>query len=229
MKKTIHALTIIDKSGSMQSFRGRTIEGINSNIAALRSEVDENTTILNTQLQFSSGDTWYNHGVPEQSEKDFVFKRIGESVTNIADMTESDYIPNGGTPLLDAIGLGIEKLKEFHKDDLGSDDLSIIVTVFTDGEENSSHKYTRDQIKQMIEHFQSDGKWTFSFVGCGSFDRVAATSAAYGISSGNTVAYAATDVGATTAYACVTDSYKCFARSAKLGVKLDKVFDNPNP
>lgn len=225
--KKIHSLTIIDKSGSMLSWRSRTIEGINSNIAALKKEVDANTEILNTQLQFSSGNNvpWYakiNAGLSTaELEQSFVFRRIGESVTDLSDMTEDDYLPDGGTPLFDAIGYGIEKLREFHKDELGSDDLKIIVTIFTDGEENSSRKWNKAQVKQMIDHYQSDGKWTFTFVGCGSLDAVNNTSAGIGIASANTVAYAATDFGTAEAFSKVTTSYGNFARSAKLGV-VDK-------
>jgi len=228
--KKIHSLTIIDKSGSMLSWRSRTIDGINSNINALKKEVDVDTVILNTQLQFSSGNNvqWYAKMNAGQStaelEQSFVFRRIGESVVNLPDMTEADYLPDGGTPLLDSIGYGIEKVKEFHKDDLGSDDLKIICTIFTDGEENSSRKWNKAEIKKMIDHFQSDGKWTFTFVGCGSLDAVNSTSAGLGIASSNTVAYAATDYGTAEAFSKVATSYSNFARSAKLGVIDNDLF-----
>lgn len=228
--KKIHSLTIIDKSGSMKSWRSRTIEGINSNINALKAEVDKDTVILNTQLQFSSGNNaqWYARTTAGLStselEQSFVFARVGEPVENLSDMTENDYSPDGGTPLHDAIGYGIEKLKEFHKDDLGSDDLKIIVTIFTDGEENSSRKWNKSEIKKMIEHFQSDGKWTFTFIGCGGIDAVNDTSAGLGIASANTVAYAATDFGTAEAFSAMTTSYGNFARSVKLGVVDNDLF-----
>lgn len=219
-KKIIHALTIVDKSGSMQGYRNRTIEGINTNINALKAEVDGDTTILNTQLQFSSGNSSWS----APRDDDFVFPRVGKAVETLADMTEADYRPDGGTPLLDAIGYGIEKVKQYHGDKLGDDDLKIIVTVFSDGEENSSQKWSKDEIKKMIEHFQSDGKWTFTFVGCGSFENVAATSAGHGVSASNTVAYDSSDTGTKMAYAKIATSYSNFARSTKLGVVDNDLF-----
>lgn len=221
MKKIIHALTIIDKSSSMNPYRTRTIEGINTNISALKKEVDADTEILNTQLQFSGMDAGMFGLKNTKIDQNFVFKRIGQKVNDLDDMTLSDYEPSGWTPLLDAIGLGIEKVKEFHADKLDDDNLKIIVTIFTDGEENSSKKFNREQIKQMIEHFQSDGKWTFTFVGCGSIEDVSATSATLGVSASNTVAYAATDTGTAEAYSKIATSYGNFARSAKLGT-VDK-------
>ncbi len=222
-KKTIHAVTIIDRSSSMTGYRARTIEGINGNIQALKAEVDADTDIINTQLQFSSGGNYYTRSIQEV-EKDFVFTKIGTPVTDIVDMTLNDYVTGGNTPLLDAIGCGIEKVKAFHGDKLGDDNLKIIVTIFTDGEENSSTKWTRDDIKKMIEHFQSDGKWTFTFVGCGSFENVSNTSTSFGISTANTVAYSDSDLGRTEAYAKIATSYQNFARSAKLGIVDDTLF-----
>lgn len=220
MKKIIHALTIIDKSGSMMSFRSRTIEGINSNIATLKKEVDENTEILNTTLQFSSiGNNW--HSLSNDKELNFVFTRIGCPVGSVEDITEKDYSPAGGTPLLDAIGLGIEKIKEFHGDKLRDDNISVIVTIITDGEENSSTLYNRSEIKKMIEHFEADGKWTFTFIGCGSFENVSNTSAQLGINCSNTIAYDASEEGTCQAFACASTSYLNYSRSVKSGV-VDK-------
>lgn len=218
--KTIHTLTIVDKSMSMNPYRGRTIEGINDNINTLKREVDGDTVILNTLLQFSSNDTrCTNRGLPAiRNETDFIFTRVGVKVENIVDMVEAEYVPGGWTPLLDAIGYGIQKVKNFHGDNLGDDNLKIIVTIYTDGEENSSKEWDRPAIKKMLDHFQSDGKWTFTFVGCGSFDNVAATSATLGISSANTVAVADSDFGRMEASAKISTSYTSYARSVKCGV-----------
>ena len=226
--KKIHALTIIDKSTSMNPYRSHTIDGINSNMLALKKEVDADTEILNTQLQFSSnlGGIWglnFNKNTPV-NETDFVFVRVGEKVNDLSDMTEKDYVPEGWTPLLDAIGHGIEKLKEFHKDDLGSDDLKIIVSIFSDGEENSSKKWSKVDIKKMIDHFQSDGKWVFTFIGCGGIDDVSSTSADLGISKNNTVAYAATSDGYAEGFSKISTSYRNFSKSVKSGISDNGLF-----
>jgi hypothetical protein len=221
--KIIHALNIVDKSTSMVPYRNRTIEGINSNINALKTEVDKDTKILNTQLQFSAeSSNW--HKPSNNPETDFVFKHIGTEVQNLPDMVSTDYIPSGGTPLLDAIGYGVEKIKEFHGDELGDENLKIIVTVFSDGEENSSTKWNHADIKKMIEHFESDNKWTFTFIGCGSFENVSKTSSTFGVKSHNTVAYAATADGYTDGFSKISTSYLNYARATKSGFVDNDLF-----
>jgi hypothetical protein len=223
--KTIHILQIVDKSTSMHPYQSRTIEGINGNINTLKKEVDNDTEIIVTQLQFSSGGNyWSKQDDPQRLEQDFVFKRVGQKVQDIQDMVAADYDPRGSTPLLDAVGYGIEKVKQFHGDKLGDENLKILVTIYTDGEENSSVKWTRVEIKKMIEHFEADGKWTFTFVGCGSFDNVAATSGTLGMKACNTVAYCDSDFGRAEANAKISTSYMSYARSVKSNTADDDLF-----
>lgn len=194
--KKIHTLSILDRSGSMSSYKARTIESFNADLASLREQAKSaDVKVYNTLLTFASNNNWST-----SDEGDFCFPRVLADVANCADLTSDEYVPNGGTPLLDAIGKGIERLKTELGDDLGSDDVHILVTVLTDGEENSSREYTKDQIKKMIEHFSADGKWTFTFIGCGSIDNVTATSTGLGVSATNTVAFASTEKGYESAY-----------------------------
>lgn len=229
MKKIIHALTIIDKSSSMLEHRSKTIEGINASLNELRKEADKDTKILNTLLQFSVPNdlqNWRNPqpDTPETLARKYVFTHIGKDVTKVKELTEEDYIPDGGTPLLDSIGYGIEEIKKFHGDKLGDDNLKIIVTVFTDGDENSSKKWKHADISQMVKHFEEDGRWTFTFVGCGSLENVTKTSGTLGIAANNTVAYAAMDLQSGEATKNIATSYCNYARSTKMGLVDDTLF-----
>lgn len=220
MKKTIHSLLIIDKSSSMSPYTSRTIEGINSNIDTLRKEAGPDLDILNTQLQFSSTNSWN-----PVMERDFVFTNVGTPIAEVKPISKETYAPTGGTPLLDAIGYGIERIKQFHGDNLGDDNLKVIVTIFTDGEENSSVKWNNSDIKKMIEHFQSDGKWTFTFVGCGSFENVSTTSGNLGIAKDMTMAYQDSGEGRTQAFAAVSSAYTTYTRSVRADVEAKNLFD----
>ena len=64
------------------------------------------------------------------------------------------YRPGGGTPLYDAIGKGISKVNAQIED--GD---HVLVTIITDGEENSSEEWTLKMVRSMIEkhlEFQQD-------------------------------------------------------------------------
>lgn len=189
--KQIHTLFILDRSGSMLNFKGQTLESLNSNLATLREEAKKNgVKAFNTLQTFASTNSFQSN-----NETDFLYPRLLVDVDFISDLTATEYCPAGGTPLLDAIGNGIETLKTNLGDAIGSEDVSILVTIFTDGEENTSKTYKKEQIKKMIDHLSSDNKWTFTFVGCGSLDNVTATSGQLGIDSSNTVAFDSSDLG----------------------------------
>ena len=74
------------------------------------------------------------------------------------------YNPNGGTPLYDAIGQGISKVNAQIKD--GD---HVLVTIITDGEENSSKEWTLKMVRTMIEKLKKQG-WTFTLIGTDNLD-----------------------------------------------------------
>lgn len=218
--KKIHTLSILDRSGSMSSYKARTIESFNADLASLREQAKSaGVKVYNTLLTFASNNNW-----SASDESDFRFSRVLADVSDCPDLTAEEYTPNGGTPLLDAIGKGIERLKTELGDDLGSDDVHILVSIFTDGEENSSRSYKKDQIKKMIDHFSENGKWTFTFIGCGSLENVTATSGQLGIKEGNTVAFQATNDGYNAAYCARSTSYTTYIGAVTTGQSTDNLF-----
>lgn len=105
-----------------------------------------------TLVQFDSEgiDTLYEHA----------------DVQTVSELTNKTYQPRGGTPLLDALGQtleatgrAMENISEVERPD------KIIFVVITDGEENASRKYTKAQIKQMIEQREKSDHWNFVFLG----------------------------------------------------------------
>jgi hypothetical protein len=120
-------------------------------------------------------------------------KRISEAVN----LSRENYIPNGGTALLDAIGYAINEtrkdyasLTESQKPD------NAIFVIITDGEENASKEFTQDQINKMISECKNE-KWEFIFLGASQESIKAAKS--YGISSANTACYNAQSIHANSA------------------------------
>lgn len=86
--------------------------------------------------------------------------------TPIADaekLTKDQYEPCCCTPLFDAIGKSIKKLKKDIKD---IPDAAVLVTIITDGYENDSKEWTGPAVKKLIDECKADG-WMFSFIGAG--------------------------------------------------------------
>lgn len=175
---------LIDESGSMGSLTNDTIGGFNSllNKQKLETGYANVTTILFNNLS----------------------KVVHNSldIREVKEMTTRDYRPSGGTALLDAFGLAIEKMVAKIVKTPETDRASkVIFVVITDGEENSSHKYKKETIKLLVEMLTGLVNWQFMFLGA----NVDAFSEAYslGISSTNVSAYTASTIGTKSAYEAV--------------------------
>ena len=77
-----------------------------------------------------------------------------------------DYQPRAFTPLLDALGLCIVRTGErLAAIDESARPAKVIFVVFTDGLENASKEYNKDQVRQMVDHQKNTYKWDFIFMG----------------------------------------------------------------
>lgn len=152
VKTTVFNLIILDESGSMCGARSATISGCNEclNVArALQKENPDTQRCLVSIYAFQSG------RVPSR----YLFKN--ESADKVKDITSKDYKPEGCTPLLDAVGMTLSDLKAVsstHEDATG------IITIITDGYENSSSEYTWDAVSRLISEFKEMG-WAVNLIG----------------------------------------------------------------
>jgi hypothetical protein len=122
---------------------------------------------------------------------------------------EYTLIPRGGTALLDSVALEIIQtgidLAVLPEDERPE---HVIFVIVTDGEENSSHHFDLEQVKEMIEEQKSAYKWEFLFLG-------ADTAAWMGKALGSTFSTSYTnDAHGTQA---VYDSTSDFLRSTRMG------------
>ena len=150
-KARINNLIIVDESGSMGHLREATLSGINETIGTIRraqeefKETQEHTLTLVT---FDTGNTPYVRTMIDN-----------KPISEIKEFT--DYMPCGGTPLYDAMGQSLTRLHDRIKDD---PDAAAVVTVLTDGLENSSREWTAPALRSLIEKLKAEG-WTFSYMG----------------------------------------------------------------
>ena len=152
MKTKVFNLIIVDESGSMSSIRREAFSGMNETLQTINSFAKEKPEIEQrvTLITFDSNHTKFHYDNAEGNA--------------VVPLNERDYQPGGCTPLYDAIGLGIAKVNAL----VGEND-SVLVTIITDGYENSSREYTLEMVKNLIEKLKKQ-RWTFTFIGTDDLD-----------------------------------------------------------
>lgn len=210
MKKNLTELVfILDRSGSMSGLESDTIGGFNSMIEKQKKQDGE--CIVSTVLF--------------DDESRVIHDRV--SLDNIKPMTEDDYFVGGCTALIDAIGGAIHHIGNAHKyareEDVPENTIFIITT---DGQENASHRYSSNKVKQMIERQKEKYGWEFLFIGA-NIDAVE-TAKRYGIDRNRAVNYNADAQGTSVLYETVSKAV-CNVRASKCmaddwSAEIDKDF-----
>jgi hypothetical protein len=123
-------------------------------------------------------------------------------VNKLDSINDSTYNPASMTPLYDAMGFSISKLKKYLE---GKENYSVLVTILTDGEENASKEYTRSVIKNLVVDLKQQS-WTFTYIGA-DHD---VEGMAFRLSIDNTMSFDKND----------SDIKRMFARESKSRVKF---------
>ena len=172
MKKNYtHLSILIDRSGSMTSIKKSIIEGFNTLINDQKKEPGELTVSL---IQFDSYYQSYTNGLYGGIAGTFTGKQslryidVNDfaNLDSVTLLNESNYQPEGGTPLNDSLARLIketgDKLALMREEDRPE---KVIVVVMTDGEENTSTEHTTQSVKTMIEHQEKIYNWKFIYIG----------------------------------------------------------------
>ena len=145
----IYNLVILDQSGSMTFLREAAFCGYNGTLDVIRSAQEQHGL---EQQNFVSL-TLFNWYITEVFDCD--------SIQNVPYLLWDDYFPNGGTAMLDGIGISLTSLQH-NLDTL--DNATAIVTIISDGLENASEKYSHEQVVDMIDKLKKQGVM-FVFMG----------------------------------------------------------------
>lgn len=150
MKTKVYNLIILDESGSMKTIRQGAITCFNNLIKSIREEASRNPTLEQYLLFFS----FNSDGIREQ----IPLVRVGSDSPVLApDM----YRPQALTPLYDAIGNATGRLRVLIDED---DEYAVLVTILTDGAENSSRIYNGETIASIIRQLSMQD-WVFTYIG----------------------------------------------------------------
>lgn len=177
---------IIDMSGSMGAVREDAVGGFNRFVEDQKKEPSEARL---TAVFFNS--------------QAYTLWRLSVDIQNIPPLG-NEYSPDGMTPLLDAIGRTVNEVGQ-RLDKLPDEEKPerVLVIIMTDGLENASKEFKKDQIRQMIEHQRTKYNWEFVFAGA----NMDATAEARGLCVAQAVHYKSTGKG-------VRDAYKLLCRAA---------------
>jgi hypothetical protein len=145
----VHNLIILDESGSMQSIKSTIITGFNELVQ----------TIQGIEKQFPEQEHTISfltfNGLGQK------FHHFNDAASKLKQIDEEVYKPDSLTPLFDAMGFSINKLKKLLE---GQSDYNVLVTILTDGEENASKEFSGADIKKLVEELQMN-RWTFTYIG----------------------------------------------------------------
>ena len=121
--KNIINLMILDASGSMESIYNQALSGVNETIQTIRIGQKDHPELQQflTLASFNSGKDYLN------------VKYSASPINEVKELTREDYTTCGCTALYDAMGEMISELKR----KITPED-RVLVTVITDGYENSS-------------------------------------------------------------------------------------------
>ena len=150
--KRVFNLIIVDESGSMSVIHKQAFAGMNETLETVRQmqkkypDQEQRVTLVTFD---TSHTTWHYDNTPASMTRNLKWEA---------------YNPYGGTPLYDAMGKAISKVNA----QVAEDD-NVLVTVITDGEENSSVEWTLKMIRSMIEKLKKQN-WTFTLIGTDNLD-----------------------------------------------------------
>ena len=200
MKKNLTELVfILDMSGSMAHLTDDTVGGFNSVLTEHASKEGE---VLVTTYLFNNDSRMLHDRLP---------------IKEVPAMTLSDYRAGGCTALIDAMGEAIRHIVSIHRyareEDIPEHTIFVITT---DGMENASHRFSSEQVKQMVRHEQEKYGWEFIFLAA-NIDAVN-TAERYGIDRDRAVNYMPDSAGTEVLYEAVNHA----VASVRKGTRLEE-------
>jgi hypothetical protein len=174
----VEIITILDRSGSMSSLSSDVVGGYNTFLCGQK---DLPGHARATLVAFNNRVECLYEGVPVQ---------------HLGNLTLNSYVTEGSTALYDAIGqtLNTQRLRIAEQHWASK----VLVNIITDGADNTSREFTREQAAKLIAECENKLGWTFLYQAA-NLDAFKA-GAALGISGQSLRSYQPTGAGMAEAY-----------------------------
>lgn len=198
-----HMVVILDRTGSMESIRDDTIGGFNAFLHQQKAEPGRATLTL---AQFDSQDPY------EVIHKFAVLE-------GVPDLTRQTFVPRASTPLLDAMGRGINDLEQSLAQMTDDEKPArVVMVIITDGQENASCEFGKGQIQKMINEKQDGAGWQFVFL---SADMTSINDAlASGVHAASVMAFDKSAIGTAAAWMSTSDRIAEYRSALKTDVSF---------
>lgn len=146
MKKDLcEIVVLLDRSGSMQTIKSDMEGGFDRFMEEQRKMPGECRVSL---FQFDTD-----------------YEAVYEG-RQVADVPKCSLVPRGGTALVDALGRTINAVGDrFAKSPESDRPEKVVFLVITDGQENSSHEFTTQKVREMVKHQADAYRWQFVYLG----------------------------------------------------------------
>jgi hypothetical protein len=164
---------LLDRSSSMTPLATAAVTGFN----ALLTEQKKLQTPTRFSLALFSDEVQVLHdGVP---------------ISEVAGIEQASYQPCGNTALYDAIGTAIERIGD--RIDLSPHAFRVLIAILTDGNENCSTRFNKQEIFNQIAYRRNACDWQFLFLGVGG--DTMPTGLSLGIQRSNIIEFGADEAG----------------------------------
>lgn len=150
MKVKVYNLIILDESGSMQSIHEPAVCGLNETLQTIQAAQKTHDKL---QEHFATMVFFNSTGIRTIIEN--------KPIKQVKLLKMNDFAPSACTPLYDAMGITLSKLRyQLNENEKNQ----VLVTVITDGYENASKEYSGKMIKNLIRNLKEIG-WVFAYIG----------------------------------------------------------------
>jgi hypothetical protein len=181
----------IDASGSMEP----KVEEIRSGLKMISKEIKDDIALGGAKIRT----------IVTQFSSPCYFKELvnSQKAEKLTEKLADAYTPQGMTALFDSIGQGFQLVPEGQN--------FVLVTILTDGQENSSQEYDQAAVTKLISDKKAGTPaWTITFMG--TTEQAMRDAASWGVSRGNSLS--------------VSNDGKGFNKSMRSYSKMRKVHYN---
>lgn len=172
-KRRTYVVMLVDESGSMDHLEAAVNAAIREWVQTLQQQAaaDANQEVIVSLYRFSYATA-------------ASFENVAAGNVNPI----SDYCPDGGTALWDAIHSVVARVEAqpFNAD------TAVLFSIITDGEENASRHYRRYDVERTIARLNATNRWTITYIGANQDVRKLLS---VGLDAGNVAEFVATPAG----------------------------------